>query len=470
MANDNALSTSQSGQTIVLFALLLIGLLALASLAIDGGHAYAQRRIVQNASDASAIGGLRYKVRANAPTEPGLMATVHQVVEAHGVPDSDGIADNEVNDNVLIYYTDDSGRRLTGFAGCVDGQSQAPCGSIPPPMRGLEVHVAKAFPTFFAAVIGLETMQASSKAIAVVRGNLADGASDRMLTALGEGCSASDPTFRMNNERTEIIGDVHSNSYVGSSGDGQIHYHGRATYVAGTWTTGANTHFDYPPTQTDPVSDPLADLRVSDFKCGTGKYAGAVCHDVENLCSARGDTKVRMQCLKAVGLYNEKTKQLADGLYYAGNMRMEIGEKGTYGSVTLVTSDTIKIMDSNHNLSSYVQTPAALLMFADKGYANSCSLSNPPVIEIATGGKRTDVHHSPTPPCVSDDPSCYTLGSNVITGLIYAPHGRVATSGNNGTFFGAILAWSIELNGNDQVFLIDNTVFPEGEPRISLGE
>ncbi|HEX6385560.1 MAG TPA: pilus assembly protein TadG-related protein, partial [Anaerolineae bacterium] len=307
VANDDALSTSQSGQTIVLFALLLVGLLALTALAVDGGQAYGQRRIVQNASDASAIGGLRYKVRADSPTEPQLLATVHQIVEAHGVPDTDGTAGNAVNDNVLVYYTDDDGRRLIGFSGCADGQAQAPCSSIPPPMRGLEVHVTKAFPTFFAGVIGWETMQASSKAIAVVRGSLADGASDRMMTALGEGCGLNEPTFRMNNEVSEVVGDVHSNSYVGTSGDREIHYHGRVTYLDGIWTTGSggNTRYDYPPTQVEnPVSNPLEGLRVDDFKCGSGQYVidpKVICHDVEALCTANEKTEVNMQCLKAVG-------------------------------------------------------------------------------------------------------------------------------------------------------------------------
>lgn len=49
----------QSGQSLVLIALLLPALLAVLALAIDGGYAYAQRRQMQNAADAAAVAGAR---------------------------------------------------------------------------------------------------------------------------------------------------------------------------------------------------------------------------------------------------------------------------------------------------------------------------------------------------------------------------------------------------------------------------
>lgn len=47
----------ERGQSIVLIALMLIGLVAIAGLVFDGGTAYAQRRRMQNAADAAAMAG-----------------------------------------------------------------------------------------------------------------------------------------------------------------------------------------------------------------------------------------------------------------------------------------------------------------------------------------------------------------------------------------------------------------------------
>lgn len=49
----------ESGQSIVVIAFALIGLVAFAGLVFDGGNAYAQRRRMQNAADAGAIAGAR---------------------------------------------------------------------------------------------------------------------------------------------------------------------------------------------------------------------------------------------------------------------------------------------------------------------------------------------------------------------------------------------------------------------------
>ena len=49
----------ESGQVLVIVALMLIGLLVVVGLAIDGGHVYQQRRAMQNAADAAALAGAR---------------------------------------------------------------------------------------------------------------------------------------------------------------------------------------------------------------------------------------------------------------------------------------------------------------------------------------------------------------------------------------------------------------------------
>ncbi|MBI4787293.1 MAG: hypothetical protein HY782_09630 [Chloroflexi bacterium] len=50
---------SESGQSVVLIAILMIGLLGFLGLALDGGQVFASRRRSQNASDAAAFAGTR---------------------------------------------------------------------------------------------------------------------------------------------------------------------------------------------------------------------------------------------------------------------------------------------------------------------------------------------------------------------------------------------------------------------------
>jgi uncharacterized membrane protein len=54
---DRRGSVSESGQALVLVAVLLLGLVAVVGLATDGGLVFAQRRELQNLADAAALAG-----------------------------------------------------------------------------------------------------------------------------------------------------------------------------------------------------------------------------------------------------------------------------------------------------------------------------------------------------------------------------------------------------------------------------
>ena len=57
--NNQHNRASESGQTLVIVAVLLLGLVAITALVIDGGNIYLQRRRMQNAADAGALAGVR---------------------------------------------------------------------------------------------------------------------------------------------------------------------------------------------------------------------------------------------------------------------------------------------------------------------------------------------------------------------------------------------------------------------------
>jgi hypothetical protein len=57
------------------------------------------RRITQNAADASALSGVHYIAASDAPNETGIAAEIiNTVVESNGIPDTNGMPGDEVND------------------------------------------------------------------------------------------------------------------------------------------------------------------------------------------------------------------------------------------------------------------------------------------------------------------------------------------------------------------------------------
>lgn len=89
---------SESGQFLVLLAILLVGLLAILALVLDGGHIYFRERATQNAADAGALAGARELCITQDEGQASFMA--HQYAEVHNGPT---VADVEVEgDEVTV--------------------------------------------------------------------------------------------------------------------------------------------------------------------------------------------------------------------------------------------------------------------------------------------------------------------------------------------------------------------------------
>lgn len=500
----------QSGQSIILFAFLLIGLLAIMALAIDGGLAFTKRRITQNAADASVFAGVHYLAATDAPSEPGLRAKVNAIIESNAIPDTDGIPGNETNGNITIYYTDDNGNRLVGYSSCADGQAQLPCGSMPLPARGLEVLVSQSFPTFFAAVIGHDTASVAARAVAVIRGSNANSdLSDNVLVSLGACPYNKDSIpFDSSAHNVDFVGGLHSNTYFVNRGEDN-HYHGQVTYVDGAINSQPAIYEPQEPVTATVASDPFAWLSVADFDCVTGSIGsalGSACYDLTkyDLSKYKGEITTRfLQNNSPPGskaTYLDKaTNRLLPGLYYGGNIRFDFGVDRMTGNVTLVTSNTIKTTGNDIHLTAYMPEGSAipgLLMYSS--YAppetEKCrefeKLDKAMVAINTTGNVGTvqpAVYHEDDgeEDCVLPQvDACYAIGSNSFYGLTYAPRGMVATSGHGSTYIGAILGYTIRINGYadriegeenepDRVgalFVNNPGLFPVTEPRIYLEE
>ena len=141
------------GQTLVIFALALAGLLAMVALIIDGGNAFAQQRRTQNGADAAAEAGAVELARrlvglpgTEADWDGRVLAAVNATATANGLT---VVGTPE--------YTD------------VDGAVLGPVGTgvIWDGTQGVRAAGSRQFSTYIAGVIGLSQLTASANATAV---------------------------------------------------------------------------------------------------------------------------------------------------------------------------------------------------------------------------------------------------------------------------------------------------------------
>lgn len=145
---DSNMKRAARGQTLVLFALMSLVLIAGLGLVIDSGINYAQRRNMQNASDVAALIGGRMITRQ--ATRGAIWDTVFSTAVANGVP----------NDLAQIdcVYVDDNGADIVACELPIIGANTA-TRLLPPPATatGIRVRVSEQHTTLFMRAIGIQT-------------------------------------------------------------------------------------------------------------------------------------------------------------------------------------------------------------------------------------------------------------------------------------------------------------------------
>jgi hypothetical protein len=181
--NKRFTQRKSKGQTIVILAGALLGLLALVALAIDGGSAYAQRRIAQNASDGAAMAGitqlkdvfLSNRVEnAQVCGGPGVCARnissnqnqlVKQAIEntlrANGIRDKEG--QPGVLDYAAYWLKSDGTRYGTNQIGAFESLPFA-TDTNPNGVAGVWVEATRYEDTTFARIVGWNKVSADAKA------------------------------------------------------------------------------------------------------------------------------------------------------------------------------------------------------------------------------------------------------------------------------------------------------------------
>jgi hypothetical protein len=163
----------EKGQAILVVAMLLLVLIVLIALAVDGGNAYAQQRLAQNAVDAGVLAGIQalaQEFERDTPSlrEHELFDIITDYTSQNGIPAA----------SVDVWYTDIDGDRLhrvneRGHR-LVPRRIMGPGGNETE-VNGLEVWGDRPFDTFFIRVVGRETMTAGAESTAWVWCGLCSG-------------------------------------------------------------------------------------------------------------------------------------------------------------------------------------------------------------------------------------------------------------------------------------------------------
>jgi hypothetical protein len=150
----------ESGQVIVLFAIGLLGLLAMLGVVIDGGTLYLQRRTAQNAADAAALAGARALQQASQQST----GTVGDAICAYLLANAFG-----VTPTATAYFVDTTGLVNLGAISLASGCGASPSSWIPNGASGVHVSATIGpYNTYLAGIVGVRQLRADASATAQV--------------------------------------------------------------------------------------------------------------------------------------------------------------------------------------------------------------------------------------------------------------------------------------------------------------
>jgi hypothetical protein len=443
----------EHGQAAVLLALALVGLIAFAALAIDGGNAYLMRRNSQNASDAGAFAGSRevYLIRHkpwdvdcinDATVGACLLRVVNDATERNGVPDTNGVSGDETNDNVVAYFVDSAGERAAQIT------SDWPVDDVPlsDVSMGVLVENTIRFDTFIAGLIGRSEMAATTRSATLLQGKV--NAVNNAIWAdsdcyLSTACSIT-------GDSQMVDGGIHSNAElkIEPSGEGSV-YTGTLEYAAPDHYVNLDKIELYPaPSITNPVQvpvdflEPLFDINDYDYRVEGSKIPTPTIVGEGYLFDG-----VDYYFYPDNGAGTKPQMVMAEGLHFSADQHgLDMGTDGSAVplAITVVSVGEIKYHVKEGDVSLLFPYVDGILLFSTAG-EKGCP-SNITAVNMSINEARWE-------------------------GLIYAPNGHVDMSfSGNAAFRGAIVAWTIAISGSDFQLTYDPRYDPDLDPRVTLYE
>jgi hypothetical protein len=333
---------SESGQSIVLLALSLVGLIAFVALAIDGGRLYAEKRHAQNAADNAALAAARSKCLSQ-----DFVSVAYSMANENGY-DNDG-----VGDIVTVNSPPASGPD--------EGDSEH-----------VEVIIVSNFPGTLIQFFRPGGLQVTVRAVGECVPGVGEGRPG--IFAISRTCNNA---LYWNASGVVVHGGLHSNNDLQIRGK-KNQLFGMAGYVTAADAAPQNITLDPPgpanPKHSRPIDD-FTGLHLEDYDQGGDKAASAD----EDGRYVHYDGDIDVNWLKNNGYYVDETDTIVSGLYYATG---DIDIKGRYinGTVTFVAEGEIHFTGPDQDLSAYVD---GLLAFSALERETGIAKCNTPVIQFS---------------------------------------------------------------------------------------
>jgi Flp pilus assembly protein TadG len=151
----NTLGTRDRGQALVLFAISVVGILALLGLIVDGGFLYVQRRTAQTSADAGALAGAR------ALRDASSLTAIYNTAVSTAQANTFGVTPTVT----CVTLVDVNGASLGKLSGS-GANCSVPTATSTANASGVHVDVQITYPTIIAGMLRISTLSAVGAATA----------------------------------------------------------------------------------------------------------------------------------------------------------------------------------------------------------------------------------------------------------------------------------------------------------------
>jgi hypothetical protein len=394
--NKKKYFVSESGQVIVFLALIMVGLLMVAGLAIDGGNIYTVERSAQAAAD-NAVMAAAYT------RSTGIIDTASLRASAVNLASANGFTEDNVDTWVQFQHPPASGRHA--------GDSDY-----------MTVVITQEVETVLAHLL----YQGPWRVKVQATGHGVDSRPAGGSSTIHGGGTHCTNTIDWSGSATHIEGGLHSNRDITISGSSGNTITGTTTYVNNVNVSGSIKYVPAAGNPTKVAAQPWpVSFTAAEFAPGSAKAVAAAAAGEYFYYNGKMDVGV----LSSNGWYNASTGAMKSGVYYATG-DIVLGDSNMFGNVTLVSRRQIFLSGSNQFLWAYRD---GLLLYSDWQAPNQCSDT---VISVGGSGSQWNgIIFAPN-------------GKIEINGSA------------NATLAGVLIGHTVKLNGSNLYLKYDAALFP----------
>jgi hypothetical protein len=407
---------AESGQAIVLMALVMIILLGMLGLAIDGGGLYFLWRDAQNASDAAVLAASYARCTNGDIVKAGLEAAF-----------KNGFDNNGSTNTVVVRNPPTNGAGV--------GNSNY-----------VQVDITAKKPSFFIQLVYRAPLQVTTRAV----GFCIPPFDPTAVPAVFAGSTTCQNAIHWTNSTSSVTGGLFSNSDIlfGGGGGGNVIY-GDSGAVNGVdyqpqntdWYTGDTPPQSTTPTQNaQPRTDPL-NLQLADYAPNASVSKRAKLYSA--IFSTADDPDYKN------GTWNPDNNRVLEGLYYVdGDVSIGVGVNvngdrngdGKVEGISIVATGSISLNTGPGKDARYYID--GLLTYSGAGQGRPCGYN-----AVDVSGSSADWR-----------------------GVIYAPYGGVNMNMSTLNMVGTIIANTITMGGSNFTLIYDPTILPPRPPSIQVAE